>query len=136
MPPQFPANGQGHGLLIGAEHRPLRLGFGLVAPNPIEQIGSSAGSPVAFAQPGGDLVGNGGRIAAAAIARDIAAGAGCSVWADRQGDAVGEGGGDRGCWLRGCGYRPRRCHLRRWHVTPGAKLVAVLPGPVGVLADV
>jgi hypothetical protein len=48
----------------------------LMAPDPIEQIGSGAGSPVAFTQPGGNLMGDGGRVAAAAIAGDLTAVAG------------------------------------------------------------
>ena len=35
-----------------------RLNSGLVATNPIKQIGSGASSPVAFAQPVGNFVGN------------------------------------------------------------------------------
>ena len=124
-PPQLTPNGPGHSLFPRVDRLPSCRGFGLVAPDPIEQIGGGAGAPMAFTQPGGNLMGDGGRTGAAGPAGRLA---GPGAWqcgsADRQGHAIGDGGG-----------RPRRCPLRRRHVAPGARRAAVLPRPVGVLAD-
>jgi hypothetical protein len=68
VPPQLTANCVRSIFLPWADRWPPCRACRLVAPNPIEQIGGGIGSPVAFSQPVGDFMGDGGRVTPAVAA--------------------------------------------------------------------